>query len=665
MRHFENENSVSNTPLQRTPELRLVEVGRGATSLVPIKNAVETSSKTITPKRQSHSIPRMRHDDSQIEFAVVDFSPGDVNAIESQILTDRQREVRERQNGEAAAMFPDLRSSPTPKSRSQDISTPRLQIGTPVNFNGFPGPEDPHSPVLPPSDHMNTFLGSSPTPSQRRSSSRDKSSSRMSPLPQLSDSRQGDVHAISSPPSSPPLGPTKSTNKTSVQPTIQKTSSSLDHLSKFDKCQLQLSTAQPEILDVVNDINNYVMETEQDGPHDSEFDDSVFLNSQALLPNIIMPHKIDQPEGQTSAKTVDVFNVQQHPTNQLTEKEVEIDFEEEMAIHLSSSVEDVAMEGSDSNEGSRACPTLGDEPFSDPSDLISSQIALEMERASQNSASFIQSQSPSASLNGNSEEQETENVGTMKPTQPKKRGRPSKEAKHVAIVDASALGREERLDYIVLPSPRSSTDELDTGNRQSASNNNSTSRTSKKRSQKEMEDEVKAVKDTIANNNSSKTAKRARVARTSQQDASTDSNEDPVLPRKLRARHHPSSRTLRSGGMVETNSTPEKMEAQVDTESKTVAMAGKENEVVDHQPAALEQASSVTKQAMPGAEASQDQSAVAVKTTTQAATTRVDLDLTDQLGALMDRAKQDGIAPEQRRSVMLMSMELMKMAMDP
>lgn len=75
-------------------------------------NAVEltrTKSKGRTPKQ------RLRHENSQIQFAAIESSPAMV-AQESQLLTDRQREIRERQR-ETAAMFPEMRSSPTEKTK--------------------------------------------------------------------------------------------------------------------------------------------------------------------------------------------------------------------------------------------------------------------------------------------------------------------------------------------------------------------------------------------------------------------------------------------------------------------------------------------------------------------------------------------------------------------
>ncbi|EEY21056.1 conserved hypothetical protein [Verticillium alfalfae VaMs.102] len=78
-------------------------------------NLAAKQLSSSTPKRtrsSARSTPksRLRHDDSQLHFTPVESSPL-AGAQESQILTERQQEVRERQK-DAAAIFPGLRSSP-------------------------------------------------------------------------------------------------------------------------------------------------------------------------------------------------------------------------------------------------------------------------------------------------------------------------------------------------------------------------------------------------------------------------------------------------------------------------------------------------------------------------------------------------------------------------
>ncbi|KAF7509720.1 hypothetical protein GJ744_007591 [Endocarpon pusillum] len=71
-------------------------------------NAGETSTPLEAAVRA-----RLHHDDSQVHFVSIESSPAPGGDAESQNLTARQKEIRERQGGEIALMFPDLRSSPS------------------------------------------------------------------------------------------------------------------------------------------------------------------------------------------------------------------------------------------------------------------------------------------------------------------------------------------------------------------------------------------------------------------------------------------------------------------------------------------------------------------------------------------------------------------------
>lgn len=113
--------------------------------------------------------PRLRHDSSQIVFVTIESSPYDLEALESQFLTARQREVKERQQREAAVMFPDLRSSPRPKSHDAEHELPKLFQRYDQDACNEAVMEEMSSPALPPPEVMiDTFLGSSPTPKSRR-----------------------------------------------------------------------------------------------------------------------------------------------------------------------------------------------------------------------------------------------------------------------------------------------------------------------------------------------------------------------------------------------------------------------------------------------------------------------------------------------------------------
>ncbi|KAI1752731.1 Rap1-interacting factor 1 N terminal-domain-containing protein [Xylaria castorea] len=93
------------------------------------KSARSTRS-TRSAKRNRTS--KLRHDDSQIQFASIEDSSPSNRVVESQVLTDRQKEIRERQL-ENAALFPSIQSSSGkdregPNTRSHQASPQQLNI---------------------------------------------------------------------------------------------------------------------------------------------------------------------------------------------------------------------------------------------------------------------------------------------------------------------------------------------------------------------------------------------------------------------------------------------------------------------------------------------------------------------------------------------------------
>ena len=124
-------------------------------------------AKNSTPKA------RLRHDDSQIQFTSIDSSPLPSDALESQVLTERQKEVSARQV-EDAAMFPEIRSSPKGTSNSKPEKLPDFVLKSKEARGPLLDADTESSPTFPPDNIMQEFLGSSPTPSssRRRSSER-------------------------------------------------------------------------------------------------------------------------------------------------------------------------------------------------------------------------------------------------------------------------------------------------------------------------------------------------------------------------------------------------------------------------------------------------------------------------------------------------------------
>ncbi|KAI9641165.1 hypothetical protein NHQ30_010595 [Ciborinia camelliae] len=147
--------------------------------------ALGKRSRETTPQpgqrksRKKSSVAKLRHDDSQVRFeAIASSSPLSDAIYDSQLLTERQKEVRERQ-AEAAAMFSDIRSSPrsssrpTPQNVDNEVELPshlptsKLRLETPANSERQSTPD---TQVI---ENQDTFLASSPTPARVIRASKD------------------------------------------------------------------------------------------------------------------------------------------------------------------------------------------------------------------------------------------------------------------------------------------------------------------------------------------------------------------------------------------------------------------------------------------------------------------------------------------------------------
>lgn len=106
-----------------TPQV-LIDVAK----IVPLKRSRESTPDSKDRKfRKRDSTPKLRHDDSQIQFETIESSPIGNGTLDSQLLTERQKEVKERQQAEAA-MFPDLRSSPRRRENSRPSPSSDLPL---------------------------------------------------------------------------------------------------------------------------------------------------------------------------------------------------------------------------------------------------------------------------------------------------------------------------------------------------------------------------------------------------------------------------------------------------------------------------------------------------------------------------------------------------------
>ncbi|KAF4343358.1 Telomere length regulator rif1 [Fusarium beomiforme] len=122
---------------------------RGAATRKRRRDATPESTKTKSAKRTT--TPRLRHDNSQIQFAPIVSSP---LVEESQHLTERQMEVRKRQE-ENAGLYPGIRSSPRTRAQAAiEEKSKDAEIQKPGKLETTPEP----------ADSCDEFINLTPTP---------------------------------------------------------------------------------------------------------------------------------------------------------------------------------------------------------------------------------------------------------------------------------------------------------------------------------------------------------------------------------------------------------------------------------------------------------------------------------------------------------------------
>ncbi|KAE9367261.1 hypothetical protein N431DRAFT_385492 [Stipitochalara longipes BDJ] len=159
-------SSIMRRIRQSTPQV-VIEVGRTQSR----KRSREATPEASNRKSRKREVtPRLRHDDSQVQFEAIESSPMADRVVDSQLLTEKQKEVKERQQAEAA-MFPDLLSSPLPKAKSTErlVEDPELPVrrsSSKIRAMLSPNVLRQTTPTLvPPSDDDNQ-VPSSPTPTR-------------------------------------------------------------------------------------------------------------------------------------------------------------------------------------------------------------------------------------------------------------------------------------------------------------------------------------------------------------------------------------------------------------------------------------------------------------------------------------------------------------------
>ena len=190
--------SVAASPL---PNLRATPLHSSPAKSTVLRRSSRTSLRRI-------SKTRLRYDNSQIHFEAIESSPLTSVNQESQVLTDRQKEVSEKQQATAAAMFPDIRSSPATRPAMRTSDTPQLNLASDASNADEPLDEGSRTPLaaLPFLGPMDYYIGSSPTPRARTRSQHMLSSDRTSVAPNATRPIHLEVQSTDIPSSPPDLG---------------------------------------------------------------------------------------------------------------------------------------------------------------------------------------------------------------------------------------------------------------------------------------------------------------------------------------------------------------------------------------------------------------------------------------------------------------------------
>lgn len=152
--------------LLSSPSRRLKEASPQAL----LSNSSLKRSRGETPElrerksRKRQSTPKLRHDDSQVQFQPIDSSPIVDRVAESQMLTERQKEVKERQQLDAG-MFHNIGSSPLRRSKSADAD-PELPVHRSSSLIRSVSRERRPTPTLVTPSDDDGFVASSPTPTR-------------------------------------------------------------------------------------------------------------------------------------------------------------------------------------------------------------------------------------------------------------------------------------------------------------------------------------------------------------------------------------------------------------------------------------------------------------------------------------------------------------------
>ncbi|OLN86815.1 Telomere length regulator protein rif1 [Colletotrichum chlorophyti] len=223
----------------------------------------EVTRKTRAQSRRSTPAPRLRHDDSQIQFALIEKSPLNPNAIiESQALTERQKEIRERQK-DTAALFPDMRSSSPPQLPGNSVKSKSSALEK--------GPDTPKDETPKRSTRYEDFVSSTPTPRRGQTLA-------------MADNDQDMTDPPSSPPEPRPFPLlTQIKSRSSSRSELENWQFSSSPVSGSPPAEAAASTDEPSKLTLSDDVAS------QNRPRETSPDLSAVNDSFQLVPSSVVP----------------------------------------------------------------------------------------------------------------------------------------------------------------------------------------------------------------------------------------------------------------------------------------------------------------------------------------------------------------------------------------
>ena len=665
------------------------EPGHGMSKLSASSNVQDatprtSSKKTAAPAQQkalSSPAPRLRHDDSQVQFTAIERSPSSLPTADSQLLTARQKDVRARQQNEAAAAPLNLRSSPNPQITGKN-HTSDLVVAVSSKENGHGNFIDSFSPALPHPSSMVSFLGSSPTLNHPKSGR--KTPSQALHPPANPAQQENDEDSVDEIPSSPPIPlPRKRclSNRSGVERTRFVTKSSpakpiprkdLPDLSEGRPSSFPCEKPMSKRAHVKDDENCDKGKNDSTSPVDPS-------------ENAITEQLEPSPRRTYEAVKESLHQRKRMRTPSRRQKEAQKDDESEplpKRVSIGSSRCDSISKATTSLPEPTTQPEImaqRDELPPDEEDLVSSQLEMEIARAASfttktpeptNEETDLVAENANA---GQKAQEEEDNSQARK--QHKKRGRKSKKTRSTEASQVSEPAEDEVLDCIVVSSsPRAASQSPIpvTVTEPDARAKSGRKRTANLTSEPAdaVQEEPQGRKQVAANSRKRKFTDAALEATNDGQDELLQSSQATTRSQRRASKEAAPEQEANVEGAATLPSKRKRLSrhnSRVGTPPSSDAIAPPEGNV-----AIPKQPGQVTEQALPplrdddGAPSSDGPTTSQTNRMMEEALTvpmeEQDADLVPDMERLLERAKK-GVRPDDKVAFMKASMELMKIAM--